>query len=248
MRWPWSERAAGRPAVPNPHASLHCDEWVEEPGRIRELIHELAQQQPDFTLLGRGQLPLQARLDANGVSDKRLHLHALHRVDELCEPVTAMTRVNGIDLIFSSRVHTIGQGAWTLELPEDLIYLNMRRLFRAASISGESLTLDMGPKLRIKSALVNLSEAGACMAMSEPAAAQFCASVDPVAGQIDMPDLSIQVQTIAVRHVQHTPEGIQVGVSFQLPEGAECQRLRQALHRRQVEELQKKKSTCAFQN
>lgn len=248
MRWPWSDRATERHTAASQGGSLHCDEWVEEPARIRELMAELTQQQADFTLVGRGQSPLQARLDAQALAGRFLNLHALGPADTLREPVTAVTQLNGIDLIFSSRVQSSGVGSWALEIPRDLIYLNMRRLFRAGCATGERLTLDIGPKLSIKAALENLSEAGACMVISPAAAAQVCASVGEIAGQLDLTDLSVRVSSIDVRHIDHAPEVVRMGVSFQLAEGTERQRLRQALHRRQVEELQKKKVNCAFLN
>lgn len=246
MRWPWSERATPPQALRMPPPPLRCDECISEPARIQQLMQAVAQQGATLALVSQGTQTVYARLSGDPAVHNRWTLEALRPGDSLHSPITAVTRLDGIDLAFSSPLKNGGTGPWELGAPDELLYLNMRRFFRTACATAETIAFHTESGLTIRGTLHNLSEQGACVTLSAYAAEHLCASVANVEGRLALTDLSLVLGDMGVRHADHQGDEVQLGVSFRLPEGANLQRLRQALHRRQVQELQAKKATFAL--
>lgn len=242
MRWPWSDRApAQRPLDAQAHA-LKCDECIVDPARIRQLLEELTRQQASLTLLARGQLPMIARISTDSINHHVISLTTSGHTDGFVSEVTAHTRLKGIDLVFSSHLQATGTDEWTLDLPDELLYLNLRRYFRANGIEGGTVAFTSESGRAVTGELTNLSEQGACVALS-PFDAQFIGNPKTRwQGRLVMKDLTLVLGTIHIHHATPTGDKVLVGLSFRLSEGAESQLLRQTLQRHQWIDAERKKN------
>jgi hypothetical protein len=183
-----------------------------------------------------------ARISTESINHHLISLTTCGHTDGFATEVTAHTRLKGIDLVFSSHLQATGTDEWTLDLPDELLYLNLRRFFRANGIEGGSVAFTSESGRAVTGSLINLSEQGACAALS-PLDAQFIGNPNTrLQGRLVMKDLTLVLGTIQIHHATPAGDKVLVGLSFQLPEGANSQLLRQTLQRHQWIDAERKKN------
>lgn len=246
MRWPWLKSPPTCAQATTVVRPLMCDECITEPTRIRQLIQEVTRQRPSLTLIGRGKQPVLAHICTNVMAHDRVHVQS-------CEPgacfqdlVTVLTRLDGVSLAFSGRMHATAESTWALDLPDELLYLNLRAYFRATCTKGETITFTLATGQAITGCVTNLSEEGAGVSVSTLAARHLQAQPLGLKGRLELNALSMSLGEVSVRHTTALADAVQLGLSFQLPEGTERQRLRQLLNRRQVDDARKKQNYSTF--
>lgn len=237
MRWPWSERRATAAPAAVPLPVLRCDECVSEPRRIRQMLHDVVRERSRLTLVGRDLSPVHAHTRPDAIAHDRLKLRVCNPFERPANAVTALTRLSGIDLVFSGHLQATPAGDWAIDMPDELLYLNMRACFRALGRRGETVCLRGDSGREVSGKLTNLSEDGACFSLSAVDAQRLTRQAIGWQGELQLRDGDLPVGPVHLRHATPCDGAVRVGVSFLLAEGWQRQRLRQTLHRRQTSKI-----------
>jgi hypothetical protein len=219
---------------------MTCDECITEPTRIRQLLKEVTRQRSPLTLIARSGQPVLAQMCTDVSLHDRVYLKSSETNACLQDVVTVLTQLDGVSLAFSGQIQAAAESRWTLDLPDELLYLNLRAYFRATCSKGETITLTLTNGQKVVGHVSNVSEEGACVSVSQSAARCLQAPPGELSAELMLDEFSMSLGAVAVRHTLPQANTLRMGLSFQLPEGTERQRLRQILNRRQVDDARKK--------
>lgn len=234
-----------QPAAPA-HPPLACDECVTDPVRIRQLLNQIMDNQASVILMGRDLVPVLARALPADPASHRVNLRIASRGRAALAEVTAMTQLDGIDVFFSTRAHPTETGTCELDMPDELLYLNMRGHFRANGMASDETVLHTASGQTLNGQLVNVSEGGICVALSPLEANRLKRADHPLRAELTLNGQTLSLSALGVCHLTAAEGCTHVGLSFQLPEGAARQALRTVLNQRHIANFNSKKSYSRF--